>query len=286
VQLSEDLCVPHSFRLLEELHEGQKGGDGSVSWGLENDDDMELEDWSGMITGPARSVFEERQYTLRMKVPLAYPDEPPTVNFVTRVNLPGVDKSGKVDLSEVGLAWLPTLTLKDTLVAIRRTMEGGTLPQPPKDEEYSRRLAFPSHCEELSRRALKEKSRLESSPMDGIILLPSEYARIVQVKVRGPKGSPYEGGMFPLELYLPQRYGMVPPMLRFTVKIYHPLVSKVGEVRLPMLKQWRPSFRIQTVLTKVLEILAAPKFEGLNFDKGQEAEAATARKWTALYAKN
>lgn len=43
----------------------------------------------------------------------------------------------------------------------------------------------------------------------------------------GPEQSPYEGGMFKLELFLPEDYPMAAPKVRFLTKIYHPNIDKV-----------------------------------------------------------
>ena len=106
-------------------------------------------------------------------------------------------------------------------------------------------------------------------------------------------GSPYEGGIFNLELYLPDNYPMVPPKVRFLTKIYHPNIDRLGRICLDVLKdKWSPALSIRTVLLSVQALLSSPNPDDplandvADHWKRNENEAiAEAQRWTREHAK-
>lgn len=145
----------------------------------------------------------------------------------------------------------------------------------------------------LPRRILKETQRLMAEPVAGISAVPDEQnARYFHVEITGPKDSPFEGGKFKLELFLPEEYPMAAPKVRFVTKIYHPNIDKVGRICLDILKdKWSPALQIRTVLLSIQALLSAPNPDdplandvAEQWKVNETAALNKAKEYTKLYA--
>ena len=118
----------------------------------------------------------------------------------------------------------------------------------------------PSFFQRLAFTIEQETQRLIADPVAGISATPyADNLRYFAVAIEGPNDSPYENGIFQLELFLPSDYPMTPPKVRFLTKIYHPNVDKLGRICLDILKdKWSPALQIRTVLLSIQALMSAP----------------------------
>jgi len=108
----------------------------------------------------------------------------------------------------------------------------------------------------------------------------------------GPEQTPYEGGLFFVDLQFPKDYPFKPPKNHFLTKVYHPNINSSGQDCLDITgEQWSPALSAAKVLLALHSLLKNPSpddpldpFIALQYKTNRPLFEATAREWTRKYA--
>jgi ubiquitin-conjugating enzyme E2 D/E len=80
-----------------------------------------------------------------------------------------------------------------------------------------------------------------------------------EATIHGPADSPYEGGVFVLDINFPENYPFKAPRVSFRTRIYHPNINSNGGICLDILKEeWSPALTISKVLLSICSLLTDP----------------------------
>eukprot|EP01060_Flectonema_neradi_P008490 TRINITY_DN1606_c0_g1_i2.p1 TRINITY_DN1606_c0_g1~~TRINITY_DN1606_c0_g1_i2.p1 ORF type:complete len:156 (+),score=14.56 TRINITY_DN1606_c0_g1_i2:57-470(+) len=119
------VVVPRNFKLIDELEKAEKDpASTGISLGLEDYSDIYMHHWNATIFGPMGTTFENRIYSLKIYCDENYPNVPPTITFLSRVNMGCVNSRGELDRTKIGVlsGWKPSMCMMDCLIGIRQEM--------------------------------------------------------------------------------------------------------------------------------------------------------------------
>ena len=89
----------------------------------------------------------------------------------------------------------------------------------------------------------------EPIPIPGCSARPIADTNIDHWKasINGPAGTPYEGGVFRLDIIFPRYYPYQPMQIKFETPIFHPNISRLGQICLDILRQmWSPNLTVSS----------------------------------------
>ncbi|KAK0526208.1 hypothetical protein OC842_005262 [Tilletia horrida] len=163
------------------------------------------------------------------------------------------------------------------------------------------------HGRVLARLAKEVHALSNAAPLPGIRLAaaptsaptstdasPLDDLQHLHAWIRGPADTPYAGGCFAVDINIEAspNFPQEPPQCTFATQIFHPNISRAGEICVSTLKKdWKPDLGISHILLAIRSLLIAP-----NPDSALDPESARllqedyseyariARLWTTVHA--
>lgn len=148
-----------------------------------------------------------------------------------------------------------------------------------------------------AKRITKELEDVKRDQLSGVDLEMAEDGDLSHLKGTfiGPPGTPYEGGLFEVDIKIPDEYPFKPPIMKFDTRVYHPNISsQTGAICLDILKDaWTPILTLKSSLISLQSLLQSPEptdpqdaLVAKVYLTDPQKFAETAANWTKIYAPN
>lgn len=145
----------------------------------------------------------------------------------------------------------------------------------------------------LLKRLQKELNDMKIYPNTNCSAGPkNDDIKLWSATIFGPKDTPYEGGIFHLEIIFTESYPFKAPIVNFITPIYHCNISSSGTICLDILKnKWSPVLTISKLLISLCSLLSepnpsdplVPSIANL-YKENKNIHDANAREYTLKYA--
>lgn len=122
-------------------------------------EDIFLSEWNCSILGPDGTTFAQRFYELRVTCDANYPSNPPTVRFVSAVNMSNVNGTGVVVRSTT------FLSLRCSLCALRQDLSNS--PSLRKKGGWNRNMGIEEALTEIRNDMSDSSSKRLAQPPEG-----------------------------------------------------------------------------------------------------------------------
>ena len=113
----------------------------------------------------------------------------------------------------------------------------------------------------IHNRIKKEYQDLQKEKNSNVLVkLVNNDIRHWKGRIKGPIDTCYQGGIFDVDIIIPNEYPFKPPKMKFDTKIWHPNISSVtGAICLDILKnEWTPALTIRTALISLQALMCEP----------------------------
>ncbi|CAD6563906.1 MAG: hypothetical protein TREMPRED_002366 [Tremellales sp. Tagirdzhanova-0007] len=169
------------------------------------------------------------------------------------------DAEGEVEVAEQGDA-----EADETLYCTCRQRSYGEMIGCDNDkcefEWFHLKCSITSHA---IRALYREIAKIRKDPPEGVrIVVDEDDLTAMEGWVQGPAGTPYEGGYFRIRFDFGPEYPNLPPKCTMFTKVFHPNISKSGEICVDTLKKgWKKEYGVGHVLVTIKCLLIYPNPE-------------------------